>query len=359
MTVAVASPPRLSVPTVSVVIVTWNGLRHLERCLPALLAQRLEAGDTFEVIIVDNASTDGSREYLARLTDRDPRMRVLLNDRNYGFAGPNNLAFDASRGEFISTLNNDASPEAGWLAALLDSARRDPRIGSVASRMVFDHAPDVIQSAGIAIDRAAIAWDRLVGRPASAAGSSVVEVFGASAGAALYRSAMLRELGGFDPRFFMYLEDVDLAWRARLAGWKAVYAPHAIVRHAHSASAGEGSPFKLWHLGRNKWWTIVKCYPSPGLARYLPAILAYDLASLPITLSSRRTGAPVNSRFAALRGIRPFLRDRAILHRQHRDGWSRTSSWMEPLKSPQEILRRYRDRGKAVSKPASNCSRSS
>ncbi len=354
MTVAVTSPADSSVPTVSVVIVTWNGLRHLERCLPALLAQRLEAGDTFEVIVVDNASRDGSREHLARLADQDHRLRVLLNDLNYGFAGPNNRAFDAACGAFIATLNNDAPPEAGWLAALLDAVRRDPHTGSVASRMVFDHAPDIIQSAGIAIDRAAIAWDRLVGQPASAAGTEIEEVFGASAGAALYRTAMLRELGGFDSRFFMYLEDVDLAWRARLAGWKAVYAPNAVVRHAHSASAVEGSPFKLWHLGRNKWWTITKCYPSPGLARYLPAILAYDLASLPITVSSRRTVTPVTARLAALRGIKPFLKDRAILHHRYQDGWSRTRAWMEPLKAPQDILRRYRDLGKAVSQPASN-----
>ena len=354
MTVAVTSPSDPSVPTVSVVVVTWNGLRHLERCLPALLAQRLEAGDAFEVIVVDNASSDSSREYLARLGERDSRLRVLLNDRNHGFAGPNNQAFDAARGAFIATLNNDAPPEPGWLAALLDAARRDPRTGSVASRMVFDHAPDIIQSAGIAIDRAAIAWDRLVGQPASAAGTEIEEVFGASAGAALYRTAMLRELDGFDARYFMYLEDVDLAWRARLAGWKAVYAPHATVRHAHSASAVEGSPFKLWHLGRNKWWTITKCYPTAGLARYLPAILAYDLASLPITVTTRRTVAPVTARLAALWGIKPFLKDRVILHHRYPDGWSRTRAWMEPLKAPQDILRRYRDLGKAASQPASN-----
>ncbi|HET6316947.1 MAG TPA: glycosyltransferase, partial [Chloroflexota bacterium] len=149
--------------SVSVVVVTWNGLRHLERSLPAVLAQRLDGGDHLELLVVDNASTDGTREYLDRLGAADPRLRVIRNDRNLGFAGPNNQAFCAAQGEFVATLNNDAPPEAAWLAALLDAARTDPMIGSVASRMVFAHQPGVIQSAGISIDRAAIAWDRHVG----------------------------------------------------------------------------------------------------------------------------------------------------------------------------------------------------
>jgi GT2 family glycosyltransferase len=338
-----------SPPVVSVVVVTWNGLRHLQTCLPAVLEQRLDSGDTLELIVVDNASADGSREYLAKLAGADARIKVLLNPRNEGFSGPNNDAFKHARGEFIATLNNDAPPEPGWLAALLAVARADARIGSVASRMVFAHAPNVIQSAGIAIDRAAIAWDRLVGEPVSADGHAVTQVFGASAGAALYRAEMLHQLGGFDARFFMYLEDVDLAWRARIAGWKAVYAPDAVVRHAHSASAGEGSPFKLWHLGRNKWWTVARCYPPEGLRRFLPAVLAYDLASLPVTVSRLRTTAPITGRLAALRGLAPFIQDRRAFHAEHPNGWALTQEWMEPLKSPLKVLNRYRRLGQVVS----------
>jgi GT2 family glycosyltransferase len=212
-------------PLVSVVIVTWNGRQHLQRSLPALLAQGLPGGAGLEVLVVDNASGDGTGRYLAALAARDPRVRTLTNRRNEGFAGPNNQAFAAARGAFVATLNNDTVPQHGWLSALVAAAQADERVGSVASRMVFDHAPGLIQSAGISIDRAGIAWDRLVGRPVAESEPDVVEVFGASAGAALYRKAMLHELGGFDGRYFMYLEDVDLAWRARLAGWRAVYAP--------------------------------------------------------------------------------------------------------------------------------------
>ena len=250
-------------PLVSVVVVTWNGLAHLRRLLPPLLDQRLPGGAGFEVLVVDNASRDGTGAYLTGLAARERRLRLLFNPRNEGFAGPNNLGFDAARGRYVATLNNDTVPQPGWLAALVEVAESDPRAGSVASRMVFDHAPGLIQSAGITIDRAAIAWDRLVGRPLAEGERAPIEVFGASAGGGPYRRTMLRELGGFDRRYFMYLEDVDLAWRARLAGWRAFSAPAAVVRHAHSASAGEGSPLKNWHLGRNKVWVTAKCYPVP------------------------------------------------------------------------------------------------
>lgn len=334
--------------TVSVVIVTWNGLQHLRTCLPAVFRQQLAGDDCFEVLVVDNASSDGTLEYLERLGEYEPRLRVLRNGRNEGFAGPNNRAFAAARGEFVATLNNDAPPERGWLAALLAAARLDPSVGSVASCMVFAHAPHLIQSAGIAIDRAGIAWDRLSTRPRMEGEAQVVEIFGASAGAALYRRAMLEQVGGFDARYFMYLEDVDLAWRARLAGWRALYAPGAVVQHAHSASAGEGSPFKNWHLGRNKVWTIARCYPPEGLRRYLWAVLAYDLASLPYTMLTKRDLSPLRGRLAALRGLGPILRERAALHRRSPDGWARTQRWMEPLKNPLSVFWRYRVLGRVL-----------
>src|SRR5439155_13992356 len=131
------------------------------------------------------------------------------NARNEGFADPNNQAFRQARGRFVAALNNDTLPSEGWLAALVEAAESSERAGSVASKMVFGHAPNTIQSAGIVIDRAGIAWDRLVGRPVAESEAEATPIFGASGGAALYRREMLAELGGFDARFFMYLEDVD------------------------------------------------------------------------------------------------------------------------------------------------------
>ena len=143
---------------------------------------------------------------------------------------------------------------------------------------------------------------------------------------------MLRQLGGFDPRFFMYLEDVDLAWRARIAGWRAFSAPQAVVRHAHSATAGEGSPLKNWHLGRNKVWTIARCYPAPGPARYLPAVSPLRPGPLPYTMVTRRDASPLLGRLAALRSLGPALAERPapLAGALPRDAWERTAPWMEP-----------------------------
>jgi GT2 family glycosyltransferase len=326
-------------PLVSVVVVTWNGLRHLRRSLPAVLEQVVDGG--LELIVVDNASADGTREYLADLARQDERVRVVSNERNNGFAGPNNQGFAAARGQFVATLNNDTVPQPGWLNALVEAATAEATIGSVASLLVFAHRPDTINSAGIVIDRAGIAWDRLVGRPVEASEAQSTPIFGASGGAALFRKQMVDQLGGFDDRFFMYLEDVDLAWRAQLAGWEAVYAPNAVVHHAHSGSAGEGSPFKNWHLGRNKVWSIAKCYPSPGLQRYLPLIAGYDLASLPYTMVTKRDLSPLRGRIAALRGLGPILEERRRLHARYPGGWERTAHWMQPVDSPIKTFGRY------------------
>ena len=201
--------------------------------MPALLAQEAPGG--FEVLVVDNDSRDGTPDVIAEIASRDSRVRLIRNPTNAGFAPANNRATDEARGEFVVTLNNDTVPEPGWLDALVSVAASDARIGSVASQMVFAHDPETIQSAGIRIDRAGIAWDRGSGDPRMKPGPPV-PVFGASAGAALYRRAMLRQLGGFDPSYFMYLEDVDLAWRLRRAGWRIRYEPGGVVVHEQGRS---------------------------------------------------------------------------------------------------------------------------
>ncbi len=258
---------------VTVVIVNWNGRHHLAACLPALARQTY--GD-HEVVVVDNASSDDT---VAWLGAEWPAVRVLALAENAGFARGNNLGLAATGSPWVALLNNDTVPDATWLAALVAAAEAGgDRLAAVASRMVFHDRPTTINSAGICVDPAGIAWDRLGGAPVAAA-ARPVEVFGASAGACLLRRAALADVAEpvpgarpqvFDETFFMYLEDVDLAWRLRLRGWQAQYAPAALVAHHGSASAGEGSPFKNRLLARNKVWTLVKCYPARPLATGCP-----------------------------------------------------------------------------------------
>ncbi len=325
-------------PLVSVIVVNWNGRAHLERCLEALAYQSCRP---FETIVVDNGSTDGSVELLG---EEYPKVRVISLDRNLGFAAGNNAGILASSAPFIATLNNDTEADPQWLEQLLGPALADPSVGMVASKMLFAHQLGTINSAGIAIDLAGIAWDRMGGEQ-DGGGDEVVEVFGPCAGAALYRRVMLEEVGLFDEEFFAYLEDVDLAWRAQLAGWRCLYAPAAKVAHVHSATGVEGSPFKSYHLGRNKLWTIAKNYPLPQLCLALPLIVAYDLAATLYGVATRRDTAGLRGRVAGTLGLPRLWAKRRSVQRMRRVPFSALSSQMAPVATPIGVLERYRHVG--------------
>ena len=322
---------------VSVVIVNWNGLRLMEQCLGALTEQTFSE---FEIIVVDNGSTDGSVDWLG---EHHPSVRVIRNDENLGFAAANNQAIRASTAEFVVTLNNDTRVEPGWLEALVRAVQPDPSVGMGACKMLFADRPEMINSTGINLDRVGIAWDRSGGERDDAAETEPREVFGPSAGAALYRRAMLDEIGSFDERFFMYLEDVDLAWRARLAGWRCLYVPSSRVYHVHSASAREGSPFKNRLLGRNKVWTIAKNYPLDKLLLNLPLILLYDVAAVVFAVVARGDTYALRGRWEGLRGLREVWQDRrsiqALLKRNVGRPWT---AYLSPLVPPWRVPSRFR-----------------
>ena len=321
----------MSSPQVSVVILNWNGRPFLEPCLRSLQAQTFA---DWEAILVDNGSTDGSVEMLR---ERFDWVRLIVNPRNLGFAAANNQAIRASTAPYIATLNNDTRPEPDWLASLVKTMASHPDVGACASKMLFADRLGMINSAGIAIDRAGIAWDRLGGEADRPGEVELQEVFGACAGAALYRRAMLDEVGLFDEDFFAYMEDVDLAWRARSAGWRALYVPAARVVHHHSGTSIEGSAFKSRLLGRNKLWLLTKNYPWPQLLWYGPLIAAYDLGSVLVALLGGDPN-PMIGRWQSLRGLSRMLGKRTphILD---------TSNSMEPLATPWNVWKRYRHLG--------------
>lgn len=322
-------------PQVVVVIPTWNGLSHLQKCMPALLAQE---GVDFAVTVVDNGSNDGTADYLA---SHYPQVHVIRHDRNLGFAAANNAGIRATRSEFVAALNNDTLPDKHWLASLVAAAAAYPEHGAFASKMCFWEQARYVNSAGIIVDRAGLAWDRHCGDSVERA-SEGAEVFGPSAGAALYRRKMLDDIGLFDERFFAYLEDVDLAWRAQWAGWRARYVPEAEVLHAYSGTSREGSPFKLRHLGRNKIWLLAKNYPRSALVRYLPAILFYDLAGMPLTIAGARTAAPIAGRLAALGKLSQMRQAGSRTGTLRRITSTEMLTRMDPVPSPLAVVRRQR-----------------
>ena len=293
-------------PHISIVIVNWNGRHLLARCLPRVLAQ--DWADA-EVVVVDNGSTDGSADWVET---HFPLVRVLRNVRNLGFAGGNNVAIYSTQGAYVATLNNDADPDPGWLSSLVAAMASAPEVGMCASKMVRADDRSTIDACGIEVDRAGIAWNRYSGERERTDETAPYEVFGPCAGAALYRRAMLDEVGAFDADYVAYYEDVDLAWRARRAGWRCLYVPGARATHRHSSTGREGSPFKGYHLGRNKVWTLIKNYPWPDWLRALPAIVAYDAAGWGYALAHGDLH-PLRGRIAALRQWGRFARKRRAI----------------------------------------------
>lgn len=321
--------------SVSIIVVNWNGRHHLQLCLSSLIAQTYP---NFEIILVDNGSTDGSQ---ALVREQFPDVRLIALRENVGFARGNNVGIGASTADYIATINNDTKVDPNWLTALVETAEANPQVGMCAAKLLFWDRPDIINSAGICLDRAGIAWDRLGGQRNSATPGLPTPVFGASGGAALYRRTMLDQIGLFDEDFFAYLEDVDLAWRARLAGWDCLYVDTAVILHRHSATAVEGSPFKNKLLGRNKVWTILKNYPWPLLLLYLPVILLYDLGSVAIALLNRRDVSPLHGRLQAISKLPVIWQKRRKIQQSRTRTLKEMRTLMEPIAAPMQVWQRY------------------
>lgn len=319
---------------VTIVIPNWNGWQYLQSCLPAVFAQTYS---NFEVLVVDNASTDSSVELVR---EQFPQVNLIVNDSNLGFARANNVAIRATATPYVATLNNDTQVESNWLSALIRVIASDPRVGMGASKILYLQPPHLIDSAGIGISRAGLAWNRGNSTQENPMEDKPYEVFGPSAAAALYRRAMLDEVGLFDEAYFAYYEDIDLAWRARLMGWRCLYVPTARVYHVHSATSRQGSPFKRFLLSRNEVWTILKNYPSPDLWLRFPEILFYDLLSATYRMILERSWSPVLGRLAALRQLRAMLHQRRIIQSRRRVSSRELVDLMSPSSHLFQVTRR-------------------
>jgi GT2 family glycosyltransferase len=290
--------PSQTTASISVVIPNYRRPQLVVRCLSSVLGAVAASADEIEVIVVDDGSGDGSCDMVR---DRFPEVTLVALDANRGYPTAVNAGIAASQGEWVLTLNNDTTVDAGVFAALLEVAHSRPRIGLVAAQQRFSADRDVIYSAGTIVDARGHASDRLMGEPASVGETEPVEVFGACGAAALYRRSMLAELGGLDERFAFGLEDVDIAWRARMRGWSCVYAPAAIVYHEVGGTIRHSSELRLFQAGRNRWLLIAKNMDRGQLIRGLPGILAFDLAYVAFAWVRLRTLAPVRGRIAGLR----------------------------------------------------------
>jgi GT2 family glycosyltransferase len=246
-------------PPLSVVIVNWNSRDDLRACLASLDQQ---SQPDLEIIVVDNGSTDGSADMVAA---EFPSVRLLRLEENLGFAEGCNRGIANSSGPWVAMLNNDTVADPDWARSFVDAAARAPaRCGMLQALMLFRDRPSVINSTGIELTAGAAGRDRWEDRPRPPASDrDPQEIFCPTAGAAAYRREMLDAIrladGYFDRLHFMYFEDLDLGWRARLAGWTALYIPTAIVFHTwHGSVERHGTSWLEVVASINRMRTLVK-----------------------------------------------------------------------------------------------------
>jgi GT2 family glycosyltransferase len=248
------------IPQVSVIVVNWNGKALLYDCLGPLSRQQ---GVTCELILVDNGSSDGS---VAWVRTKFPQIKLVQLSSNRGFTGGNLAGLEAAQGEFIALVNNDTRADERCLSELLLPMIRDSQVGISAAKLLLD-GTEVINSAGVGLTTAAVGFDRGYGENSSL--YDVPEyVFGACAAGVLYRRSMLEEIGFLDNDFFLYSEDVDLSFRAQIAGWKCIYVPSAIVYHKLNTTAGKLSDLHVYYHTRNLEFVWVKNTPIKLMIRY-------------------------------------------------------------------------------------------
>lgn len=294
-------------PAVSAVVLTYRRQDLLRDCLSSLAAALAEVPEPTEIVVVDNGSPGNVAT--RRVREWCPDAEIVVLTENRGYAGGVVEGIRRARGEWVLTVGDDSTLDEGAVVALLAAGRSAPDVGSVAAKMLFAESAGgaMINSAGLEIDRLGIAADRLVGQPAGAGEGHVTEVFGTSGGGALYRAAMLDAIGSFDASFGLYLEDADVAWRARRAGWRCLYVPGAVVYHHHSATTGHRSPGKYRHVGRNRVRLVAKNATRRQLLRYALPMIGYDLAYVAYAALANRTLAPLHGR---LEGLRHWRADR-------------------------------------------------
>ena len=326
---------------VSVTIVTYNSGRFIKRCLESVLAQKY---DHKEIIVIDNASTDGTIDILEQFEDR---CQVVYNGENIGFAAAQNQAIELSSAEWVLTLNPDVLLLPNFIQALVDAGQVDPKVGTVCGKLLtikstFDHLETpLVDSTGIYFTPMLRHLDR---------GSQEVDnghylnheyVFGATAAAALYRRSMIDDVAVFgeffDPDFFVYREDADVAWRAQLFGWRCIYTPNARGYHVRNVLPGNRRalpPEINMHSVKNRFLMRLKNMTGDLYRKNWLSITARDAIVLGCCLV--REQSSLKAFFYVAKHWRKVLEKRRVIMNRRRVSDEYLASWFSyaPVSRP-------------------------
>lgn len=257
-------------PRISVVVLNWNGRKYLESCLSSIKNQSCR---DFEIVFVDNASEDGSAEYVKKNFNG---IKVIKNKKNLGFAKGNNIGIENSKGDYVLILNNDTEMDKNCLKELMNAAAKNPHTGMFAPKMLYSGTGKV-DSTGLQVSKSGLSKDIK-----DVKADVKTRPFCPCGGAAFYKREMLEDIklcrDYYDSDYFIYMEDYDLGFRARLRNWECIAVPKATVYHVHGATMKK-EPDKSVYLGvRNRLFTIIKNYPSSLFAKYFFHIMLLQIA---------------------------------------------------------------------------------
>ena len=256
-------------PRVSVIVVNTNERHYLAKCLPSLLAQEYP---DYEVLVVDNASSDGSISFMAQSF---PSVKLIRNDENLGYTGASNAGVRQATGHYVAILNPDTQVEREWLAEIIPLLEADAEVGLATPKIVLMDDPQRINTCGNDLHFTGLTLCRGLGAQRDAY-RKVEEVSAVSGAAFVLRRELFEALGGFDEALFLYMEDTDLSWRARLAGYRCLCVPSSVVQHDYRLRFG---PQKVFYQERNRYQMWLKGWRWGTWCVLMPALLLAEVVT--------------------------------------------------------------------------------
>ena len=291
-------------------VLNFNGLKHLDECFRTL--EQLNYPN-FEIVLVDNASTDGSVEYVQK---NFPWVKLVVHQENLGFCEGYNQSIEYADGEYLAFLNNDTAIDANWLSELITAAD-EQQADICGSKILFYDEPQLTNHIGAKITPIGSGYDLGFGQKDSQSDQEPVIVAAACGAAMLIKKETFLKLGGFDPDYFAYFEDLDLCWRAWLYGYRVILVPKSVIYHKFGGSWGSSrrSEARTFHGQKNRLANIIKNLETINVIKGLLVSLIYDI----ILIVKFCTAGKFGNVLALIRGTLYFVRELPKTLRKRRE----------------------------------------